>query len=189
MLVRIPCVLASPSHVPARHCLRPSEAVVKSWLLAQGPADTAVEEMHSVLRQIVARTIESEDCKGLAQFILLKREIATTTATALEKMKDDARKMVQTMVEMEGSYLTAEVFKENSIAVLKPRGRRATANPVWTPSEPSISLSLLEVWQPTPSYIHSNMGLPLGLQVCLIIEFTDTLKSATLLSSRLDNLS
>ena len=42
MLARIPCVLASPSHVPARHCLRLSEAVVKCWLLAQGPADTAV---------------------------------------------------------------------------------------------------------------------------------------------------
>lgn len=79
---------------------------------SQGPADTAVEEVHSILRQIVARTIESEDCKGLAQFTLLKREIATTAAQSLEKMKDDARKMVQTMVEMESSYLTAEVFKE-----------------------------------------------------------------------------
>lgn len=71
-----------------------------------------MEEVHSILRQIVARTIESEECKGLAQFTLLKREIATTAATALESMKNDARKMVQTMVEMESSYLTAEVFKE-----------------------------------------------------------------------------
>ena len=78
--------------------------------------------MHSVLRQIVARTIESEDCKGLAQFTLLKREIATTAATALEKMKDDARKMVQTMVEMEGSYLTAEVFKEILSQSSNPEG-------------------------------------------------------------------
>jgi hypothetical protein len=72
----------------------------------------AVEEVHSILRQIVARTIESDDCKGLAQFTLLKREIATTAATSLESMKEDARKMVQTMVEMESSYLTAEIFKE-----------------------------------------------------------------------------
>ena len=72
----------------------------------------AVEEVHSILRQIVARTIESEDCKGLAQFSLLKREIATTAATSLEGMREEARKMVQTMVEMESSYLTAEVFKE-----------------------------------------------------------------------------
>ncbi len=78
----------------------------------QGPADVAVEEVHSILRQIVARTIETEECKGLAQFTLLKREIATTAAASLESMKDEARKMVQTMVEMESSYLTAEIFKE-----------------------------------------------------------------------------
>lgn len=60
----------------------------------------AVEEVHSILRQIVARTIESDDCKGLAQFTLLKREIATTAAASLESMKDDARKMVQTMVRL-----------------------------------------------------------------------------------------
>lgn len=78
----------------------------------QGPADVAVEEVHSILRQIVARTIESDECKGLAQFSLLKREIATTSATSLEGMREEARKMVQTMVEMESSYLTAEVFKE-----------------------------------------------------------------------------
>ena len=79
--------------------------------------------MHSILRQIVARTIESEECKGLAQFTLLKREIATTAAGALEKMKDDARKMVQTMVEMESSYLTAEVFKEILMQKLSMAGK------------------------------------------------------------------
>lgn len=78
----------------------------------QGPSDVAVEEVHAILRQIVARTIESEECKGLAQFTALKREIALSAAGSLETMKDDARKMVQTMVEMESSYLTAEVFRE-----------------------------------------------------------------------------
>ena len=53
----------------------------------QGPADIAVEEVHAILRQIVARTIESEECKGLAQFTHLKREIATTAASSLESMK------------------------------------------------------------------------------------------------------
>lgn len=81
-------------------------------LLPQGPADVAVEEVHAILRQVVARTIESEECKGLAQYTILKREIATNAAASLETMKEDARKMVQTMVEMERSYLTAEVFKE-----------------------------------------------------------------------------
>lgn len=78
-----------------------------------------MEEVHAILRQIVARTLESEECKGLAQYGQLKREIATTGAAALESMKDDARKMVLTMVEMERSYLTAEVFRE----ILQQNGR------------------------------------------------------------------
>lgn len=78
-----------------------------------------MEEVHAILRQIVARTLESEDCKGLVQYGQLKREIATTAAGALESMKEDARKMVLTMVEMERSYLTAEVFRE----ILQSNGR------------------------------------------------------------------
>ena len=88
----------------------------------QGPSDVAVEEVHAILRQIVARTLESEECKGLAQFNLLKREIATTAASSLEKMKEDARKMVTTMVEMERSYLTAEVFREILQSSSNPEG-------------------------------------------------------------------
>lgn len=88
-------------------------------MLFKGPSDVAVEEVHAILRQIVARTLESEECKSLAQYSQLKREIATCAAGALESMKEDARKMVLTMVEMERSYLTAEVFRE----ILQQNGR------------------------------------------------------------------
>lgn len=49
----------------------------------KGPADIAVEEVHTILRQIVFRTLESEDCKGLQQYAHLKREIAQTAAATL----------------------------------------------------------------------------------------------------------
>ncbi len=88
-------------------------------VLFKGPADIAVEEVHAILRQIVARTIAGEECKQLAQFTQLKREIATCAAVALEAMKEEARGMVLTLVEMERSYLTAEVFKE----ILAQNGR------------------------------------------------------------------
>ena len=54
-----------------------------------------MEEVHAILRQIVARTIESEECKGLAQFTHLKREIATTAASSLESMKVCASKYLK----------------------------------------------------------------------------------------------
>ena len=49
----------------------------------KGPADIAVEEVHTILRQIVFRTLESEDCKNLQQYTHLKREIAQTAAATL----------------------------------------------------------------------------------------------------------
>lgn len=42
-----------------------------------------------------------------------------------ETMRDEARRMVVTMVEMERSYLTAEVFKE----ILSQNGRSAELGP------------------------------------------------------------
>lgn len=76
-------------------------------------------QVHAILRKIVARTLESDDCKGMAQFTHLQRDIARTASEALDLMRVDARKMVTTMVEMERSYLTAEVFKE----ILQADGR------------------------------------------------------------------
>ncbi len=102
-----------------RVCFRVVVHGQECLVLFKGPSDVAVEEVHAILRQIVARTLESEECKGLAQYGQLKREIATTGAAALESMKEDARKMVLTMVEMERSYLTAEVFRE----ILQQNGR------------------------------------------------------------------
>ena len=65
--------------------------------------------MHAILRKIVAKTLESEDCKGLVQFTHLQRDIARNASEALDAMRLEARRMVTTMVEMERSYLTAEV--------------------------------------------------------------------------------
>ena len=118
------------------YCMR-AAACKPQWLSAvaqeclvlfKGPADIAVEEVHAILRQIVARTIAGEECKQLAQYTQLKREIATCAANALEAMKEEARKMVLTLVEMERSYLTAEVFKE----ILQQNGRSETGEVIRT---------------------------------------------------------
>lgn len=76
-------------------------------------------QVHAILRKIVARTLESEDCRGMVQFTHLQRDIARNASEALDAMRLEARRMVTTMVEMERSYLTAEVFKE----ILQADGR------------------------------------------------------------------
>ena len=52
-------------------------------VLFKGPADVAVEEVHAVLRSIVASSINSEDCKSLVQYTGLKRDIVQTAGAAL----------------------------------------------------------------------------------------------------------
>ena len=85
------------------------------------PADTAVDETHAILRQIVAATLDSPQCAALSQYAHLRHAIARTAAASLDGFKADARAMVNTLVEMERSYLTAEVFKE----ILHQSGRSA----------------------------------------------------------------
>ena len=85
------------------------------------PADAAVDDVHTILRQIVASTLASPECAALAQYSHLRSAIARTAATSLDAAKADARAMVGTLVEMERSYLTAEVFKE----ILNQSGRAA----------------------------------------------------------------
>ena len=52
-------------------------------VLFKGPADTAVGEVHHVLRSIVASTINSDDCKNLQQYTGLKREIVAAASASL----------------------------------------------------------------------------------------------------------
>ena len=85
------------------------------------PADTAVDETHAILRQIVAATLDAPACASLAQYAHLRHAIARTAAGSLDAFRADARAMVNTLVEMERSYLTAEVFKE----ILHQSGRSA----------------------------------------------------------------
>lgn len=89
--------------------------------LFAAPADAAVDDVHAILRQIVASTLTSPECAALAQYAHLRSAIARTAAASLDAAKADARAMVGTLVDMERSYLTAEVFKE----ILNQSGRAA----------------------------------------------------------------
>ena len=71
-----------------------------------------MEEVHGILRSIVLMVLNGEECVALQRYPQLKREIVSTASASLDIMREDARKMVSSMVEMERSYLTAEVFRE-----------------------------------------------------------------------------
>lgn len=84
----------------------------EALVLLKGPADIAVDDVHIVLKNIVEGTSKSDELRQLQRFGNLRREIIITANKALDKFKDETRRMVQTLVEMEASYLTAEYFRQ-----------------------------------------------------------------------------
>lgn len=80
--------------------------------LLKDPSVICVEEVYLILQQLVQTVLGSKDCEGLSRYSLLNAEILSQSGLALEKMRDEAKSMVMTMVDMEASYLTAEFFRE-----------------------------------------------------------------------------
>ncbi|KAK8537343.1 hypothetical protein V6N12_043509 [Hibiscus sabdariffa] len=69
-----------------------------------------VEKVHFVLKELVRKSIA--ETQELKRFPSLQTEIATAANEALEKFRDESRKTVLRLVEMESSYLTADFFRK-----------------------------------------------------------------------------
>ncbi|PIA26646.1 hypothetical protein AQUCO_09100067v1 [Aquilegia coerulea] len=76
----------------------------------KGPAEASVDAVHFVLKELVRKSIaETEELK---RFPSLQNDISTAAGEALEKFREDSRKTVLRLVEMESSYLTVEFFRK-----------------------------------------------------------------------------
>ncbi|KAL9454157.1 hypothetical protein AB3S75_009706 [Citrus x aurantiifolia] len=78
----------------------------------KGPAEASVDAVHFVLKELVRKSIaETEELK---RFPTLQSDIAAAATEALEKFRDESRKTVLRLVDMESSYLTVEFFRKLS---------------------------------------------------------------------------
>ncbi|KAG6396771.1 hypothetical protein SASPL_142928 [Salvia splendens] len=76
----------------------------------QGPADASVDAVHFVLKELVRKSIaETEELKRFPSF---QSDIAAAANDALERFRDESRRTVSRLVEMESSYLTVEFFRK-----------------------------------------------------------------------------
>lgn len=76
----------------------------------KGPAEASVDAVHFILKELVRKSIaETEE---LRRFPTLTSDLATAANEALEKFRDESRKTVTRLVEMESSYLTVEFFRK-----------------------------------------------------------------------------
>nr|ABF98532.1 Dynamin-related protein 1C, putative, expressed [Oryza sativa Japonica Group] len=76
----------------------------------RGPAEASVDAVHLVLKELVRRSIAATE--ELKRFPTLQTDIAAAANESLERFREDGRKTVIRLVEMEASYLTVEFFRK-----------------------------------------------------------------------------
>jgi hypothetical protein len=106
------------------------------------PAEKAVEEVYVLLRRMVDNIANSEELRLLKRYPALKRELVTAAYGALEAFRDETRRMVGVMVEMERGYITAEYFRAIQMGRMPEGkvmytldGRPVTEEPEGSPEE------------------------------------------------------
>ncbi|XP_050216738.1 dynamin-2A-like [Mercurialis annua] len=76
--------------------------------LAKEPSRLCVDEVHRVLVEIVSATANATP--GLGRYLPFKREVIAIATTALEEFKNEARKMVIALVDMERAFVPPQHF-------------------------------------------------------------------------------
>ncbi|KAF3449505.1 hypothetical protein FNV43_RR10233 [Rhamnella rubrinervis] len=76
----------------------------------RGPAEASVDAVHSILKELVRRSIV--ETQELKRFPTLQAELAAAANEALERFREESRKTTIRMVDMESSYLTVDFFRK-----------------------------------------------------------------------------
>ncbi|XP_019159404.1 PREDICTED: dynamin-related protein 1E-like isoform X2 [Ipomoea nil] len=76
----------------------------------RGPAEASVDAVHFVLKELVRKSIG--ECQELKRFPSLQTAIAAASNQALEKFREESKKTVVRLVDMEAAYLTADFFRK-----------------------------------------------------------------------------
>lgn len=75
----------------------------------RGPAEASVDAVHFVLKELVRKSIG--ECQELRRFPSLQAAIAAASYEALERFREESKKTVIRLVDMEASYLTVDFFR------------------------------------------------------------------------------
>lgn len=75
----------------------------------RGPAQDSVDEVHFLLKETARRSIG--ETQELRRFPTLQAELAAAANEALERFREDSKKTILRLVDMESSYLTVDFFR------------------------------------------------------------------------------
>ncbi|KAL6557330.1 Phragmoplastin drp1e [Orobanche minor] len=106
----------------------------------RGPAEASVDAVHFVLKELVRKSMG--ECQELKRFPTLQTTIAGAANEALERFREESRKTVVRLVDMESSYLTVDFFRKLPQEVEK-------MGPVGNPRENSPAASNVDRYAET----------------------------------------
>lgn len=92
----------------------------------KGPAEATVDAVHLILKELVRKSIAAT--LELKRFPSLQSDIATAANDSLERFRDESRKTVLRLVEMESTYLTVEFFRKLQLEPEKNSGNQPAPN-------------------------------------------------------------
>ncbi|XP_042045111.1 phragmoplastin DRP1E-like [Salvia splendens] len=102
----------------------------------RGPAEASVDAVHLVLKELVRKSIG--ECLELRRFPTLQSTIAGAANESLERFREESKKTVVRLVDMESSYLTVDFFRK------LPQEVEKAGNPGGNPRENSPAVQNID---------------------------------------------
>ncbi|KAL5701394.1 dynamin GTPase [Ranunculus cassubicifolius] len=96
------------------HLIAPEQGyrrlIESSLVTIRGPAEAAVDAVHSILKELVHKAIS--ETAELRQYPTLRVEVTNAACESLDRMRDESKKATLKLVDMECSYLTVDFFRK-----------------------------------------------------------------------------
>ncbi|KAK1302038.1 hypothetical protein QJS10_CPB12g00844 [Acorus calamus] len=96
------------------HLIAPEQGyrrLIESSLISiRGPAEAAVEAVHSILKDLIHKAIG--ETMELRQYPTLRVEVGNAAFESLDRMREESKKATLKLVDMECSYLTVDFFRK-----------------------------------------------------------------------------
>ncbi|PIA48981.1 hypothetical protein AQUCO_01300090v1 [Aquilegia coerulea] len=96
------------------HLIAPEQGyrrlIESSLVTIRGPAEAAVDAVHSILKDLVHKAIN--ETSELKQYPTLRVEVSNAACESLDRMRDESKKATLKLVDMECSYLTVDFFRK-----------------------------------------------------------------------------
>ncbi|KAI3888467.1 hypothetical protein MKX03_015097, partial [Papaver bracteatum] len=96
------------------HLIAPEQGyrrlIESSLVCIKGPAETAVDAVHSILKELVHKSVD--ETVELKQYPSLRMEVGSAACESLDRMRDESKKATLKLVDMECCYLTVEFFRK-----------------------------------------------------------------------------